>query len=101
MFLGQAGLCYLCGLPLGLKSQIAIDHDHGCCQPDAGGHSRTCGYCRRGLAHGNCNAAIGMAGDNPGLLRKMADNLEHAQAITAALRITKPEQGELLGEDIA
>jgi hypothetical protein len=72
----QGGLCYLCEEPLppiGSRG-LHIDHDHGCCPA-----GRSCPNCRRGLAHFNCNAAIGNAGDDPVRLRRMAGNLECAQ----------------------
>jgi hypothetical protein len=93
----QDGRCYLCKQPLpSAQRRNVIDHDWGCCQPIAGNRrSGSCSYCRRGLACNNCNAAIGMLGDDPQRLRLVADNLERAQAITGALRLTKPEQGVL------
>lgn len=68
----QGGLCYLCGEEI--TDRAAIDHDHSCCPED---HS--CRICRRGLAHANCNTAIGFAGDDPEMLRTMADALEAAK----------------------
>lgn len=77
MFEDQEGSCYLCGSALTLESirEVHIDHDHSC-----DGHSvrKTCEICRRGLACRRCNTLIGLAGDNPLLLRRIADNLEAA-----------------------
>lgn len=75
---------------------IYIDHDHDCCKP-RDGHSFSCGYCRRGLACRSCNTGIALFGEDPQLLRLVADNLERAQVITKAVVRTKPEQGDLLG----
>ena len=68
----QGGLCYLCGEEI--TDKAAIDHDHSCCPKEF-----SCRVCRRGLAHANCNASIGFAGDDPEQLRTMADALEAAQ----------------------
>jgi hypothetical protein len=87
----QDGLCYLCEQPLpGNRSKVAIDHDHGHCGP-----GMSCGFCRRGFTHSNCNSGIGMLGDNPQLLRLAAANLERAQAVVDALLIGAPIQDEL------
>lgn len=96
MFAEQDGRCYLCKRPLPADRQkIAIDHDHSCtCGPRG-----SCSYCRRGLACSNCNSGVGMFGDDPQLMRLAAANLERAQAITKALMITKPVQGELIERD--
>lgn len=93
----QDGLCYLCEQPLPEdRKTVVIDHDHAHC---ASGFS--CGVCRRGLAHANCNTGIGLLCDSPVLLRLAADNLERVQAVTAALMMTAPEQGELFDLDEA
>lgn len=73
MWDAQEGHCYLCPEALDPKN-FRIDHDHSCCP-----YGRSCAICRRGLAHNNCNAAIGLAGDSPATLRRMADALEAAQ----------------------
>ena len=73
MWDAQAGLCYLCSEPL-IAEVAVIDHDHSCCPEE-----RSCRICRRGLAHPNCNSAIGLSGDDPAKLRAMADALEAAQ----------------------
>lgn len=72
----QQGLCYLCGEPLpDGKRAIHVDHDHACCRG-----SRSCGTCIRGLACNDCNLGIGLFGDDPERLRRVADNLEMANA---------------------
>jgi hypothetical protein len=72
----QDGLCYLCGDPLpDDPAKVATDHDHRCsCGPKS-----SCRACRRGLAHPECNTIIGMAGDDPARLRRIAANLAQAQ----------------------
>jgi hypothetical protein len=75
MWEAQDGKCYLCGEPLDDARRIRIDHDHDHCPANA-----SCRICRRGLVHHRCNIAIGMADDDPGRLRRMADALEAAQA---------------------
>lgn len=77
----QDGLCYLCEEPMPVENSriIVIEHDHRCCPP-----LRSCWRCRRGLAHMRCNTAIGLADDDPALLRRIAANLERAQRRIAA-----------------
>lgn len=73
----QEGRCYLCGDPLdpdGYRT-IHLDHDHACCPK-----GRSCAKCRRGLACKPCNVLIGHAKDDPDRLRRIADNLECANA---------------------
>lgn len=89
--LEQNGLCYLCGDPLDFtargaaaKSAVNVDHDHACCPG-----RRSCGKCIRGLAHGQCNTAVGLLGDDPERMRRVADNLE---AANRRLR-NPPDQG--------
>lgn len=91
MLMEQGGNCYLCGKPLpDDRAKVAIDHDHGHCGPD-----RSCGKCRRGLAHHACNTGIGLFMDDPELLRVVADNLERVKEITAAVLLTAPVQETL------
>lgn len=85
----QGGRCYLCGDPL-VEGKEHVDHDHRCCPDD-----RSCRACRRGLACGHCNVAVGMAGDDPARLRRIADNLEAAQR-AAEQRMRTSRQPELL-----
>lgn len=91
----QNGLCYLCGDPLSTESyrDIHVDHDHTCCPK-----GRTCEYCRRGLACTRCNKLIGAVGDDPELLRKIADNLEPVLKATRARIATKDQQDTLWPE---
>ena len=70
MWQAQDGRCYLCREPL-VRERAVIDHDHAHCAPET-----SCSYCRRGLTCNLCNVVIGMAHENPQLLRKIADNLE-------------------------
>lgn len=86
----QEGLCYLCGGEL--TDKAVVDHDHSCCP-----QMYSCQVCRRGLAHADCNIAIGHAGDDPAKLRRMADALEAAQAEVAERMAAKPVQLELGG----
>jgi hypothetical protein len=79
MWNAQNGCCYLCGRDLaGLD--VIIEHDHRCCP-----QGKSCRNCRRGLSCKDCNSAIGLAGDDPGRLRRMADALEAAQQRVAAV----------------
>jgi hypothetical protein len=87
MWDAQGGLCYLCGEDLDNGGDIHLDHDHSCC-PDR----RACALCQRGLAHANCNVAVGMARDDPAVLRKMADALEAAQRRVNERRAAQGEQ---------
>lgn len=76
MLRNQSGRCYLCERPLqGGRTDIHIDHDHHCCPG-----RRSCGKCIRGLACQTCNQGVGQFGDDPQLMRKVADNLEAANS---------------------
>lgn len=91
----QDGRCYLCGDQLGPGRQdVAIDHDHTCCEA-----AFSCSACRRGLACQRCNRLIGMAFDDPALLRRIADALEVALSAAQSRIATKPLQPSLL-EDV-
>lgn len=85
----QGGRCYLCGCDLSAlpSSQVHVEHDHRCCPRET-----SCGYCRRGLACMRCNTIIGLARDDPVLLRTIASNLEPAIALTDQRLHTRPEQ---------
>jgi hypothetical protein len=89
MWDAQNGACYLCGAPIDPDQPklIAVDHDHGCCP-----RNRSCAGCRRGLTHHTCNTLIGLADDDPVLLRQIADNLELAQGTLQAARKGRPVQ---------
>lgn len=86
----QGGVCYLCGTP---AQRLVIDHDHSCCLE---GYS--CPACRRGLACDRCNRLIGQVGDDPELLRRIADALEERIDPTRARIAAKPPQLTLDGE---
>ena len=68
----QAGKCYLCEdlLPNDIR-KVHEDHDHGCCGP-----VRSCQYCLRGLACCRCDWIIGLVGEDPELLKRIALYLE-------------------------
>ena len=75
-------LCEISGLPepsinkrTGRPLPLAIDHDRNCCPGN-----KSCGKCLRGMILRNINAALGMFGDNPDLLRTAADYIERYQA---------------------
>lgn len=92
MWRQQDGCCYLCGTELREDRSTTIDHDHSCCPA-----GRSCSACRRGLACVNCNAIVGMAGEDPQRLRVIADALEKMLLVrrgerTAALRPQKPSR---------
>lgn len=55
---------------------FGVDHDHGCCPA-----TRSCESCIRGLLCGGCNAILGMAGDDPKILRRAAEYLEESRGI--------------------
>lgn len=76
MWEAQRGCCYLCRRVLDVE-EASVDHWHGCQAHDA---KKGCRLCWRGLAHLACNSATGQAGDDPVLLRVIADNLEAANA---------------------
>jgi hypothetical protein len=86
MLAAQSGCCYLCGNELtpGPRNAVNVDHDHDHCPA-----RKSCSICRRGLSCNRCNSAIGLLEDDPALMRRVADNLEAAQAETAA-RIAAP-----------
>jgi hypothetical protein len=86
----QNDACYLCGGELG-SEKIDIDHDHSCCP-----QGKSCRVCRRGLAHHRCNVIIGWAGDDPGMLRHIADALEAAQSAFAGRLAAAQDKGEQL-----
>lgn len=63
MIAKMGGVC-ICGRGVG-KKDFAVDHDHKTGKI-------------RGLLCGNCNTAIGLCGDDPGILRTLATYLESA-----------------------
>ncbi len=89
MWEDQDGQCYLGDHPLpDERRKIAIDHDHSHCPP-----GKSCATCRRGLACSPCNTAIGLARDDPQMLRVIADSLERAHA-AARQRIGMSRTGD-------
>lgn len=81
--------CYLCGKHLDLDKAF-VEHWHGC----QSGHDpkKSCSFCRRGLAHHDCNILISAAKDDPDLLRLIADNLEAANRDVAERQLKAPQQ---------
>lgn len=51
----------------GSSEELHVDHDHECCPK-----TPACGKCVRGLLCRRCNHALGLAGDNPEVLRGIA-----------------------------
>jgi len=85
----QDGRCYLCGDEITLETAV-IEHDHRCHK------RRSCQYCQRGLSCAPCNMVLGAASDDPARLRRIADSLEIALALTAERMMQKPEQPSLI-----
>ena len=78
MMAEQGGVCHISGLPetsvskkTGKTYPLAVDHDRACCPGN-----RSCGKCVRGLIRRNINVLLGMANDDPALLRACADYIE-------------------------
>ena len=88
----QDGRCYLCCEPLDLEHprKIHVDHDHSCCRG-----IKSCGKCVRGLACEPCNKGIGMFGDDPERMMRVAERLAAANAEVAARRAAAPVQAQL------
>jgi Recombination endonuclease VII len=60
----QNGVCAICeGPPVGKATRLHVDHCHGTGRV-------------RGLLCGKCNTAISFLGDNPRLLKRVADYFE-------------------------
>jgi Recombination endonuclease VII len=87
MWDAQQGQCYLCERPMD-PAEAFMEHWHGC---PGHGPKKSCRYCQRGLAHHNCNIVVGQAGDDPAILRIIADNLERANADIAARQAVMPQ----------
>jgi hypothetical protein len=87
MWDAQQGRCYLCERPMD-PAEAVTEHWHGCAAHESTG---SCRRCQRGLAHSNCNRAIGFAGDDPAILRIIADNLERANADIKARQAVMPQ----------
>lgn len=94
----QGGRCYLCGEPFpedGRDRNGFVDHDHTCPHPRKGtkdGTRGSCAACRRGLSCHNCNVLIGLANDDPALLRRIAGNLERVLGPTRERIAARPLQ---------
>src|ERR1019366_1513082 len=72
LFEAQGGRCATCGTdrPGGRSAtRFHVDHDHACCS----GASAACGKCVRGLLCNKCNHALGLARDDPVILRSLAE----------------------------
>ena len=65
----QGGGCAICGTT-DPGRWWCVDHDHRCCSKES------CGHCVRGMLCNGCNSAIGMAREDPTILRAAADYLE-------------------------
>jgi hypothetical protein len=70
LFAEAGHACALCGRD---DKPLVIDHDHACC-PE---RKRSCGKCVRGTLCSTCNTGLGMANDDPALLRRMAAYVEN------------------------
>ena len=92
MWAAQDGRCYLCRQPME-PDEAVVEHWHGCPVPH--GNATSCRFCHRGLAHNQCNFIIGLAGEDPGMLRVIADSLEVANADIKARQASAPVQLEL------
>ena len=60
----QGHTCALCGEPCSTGRRLAVDHDHETGRV-------------RGLLCNQCNRVLGLAGDDPDRLRRMAAYVEH------------------------
>lgn len=66
--------CYACGYTS--DESLHIDHDHSCCPGPYG-----CRRCVRGLLCSHCNRILGLAGDRPDTLLKLASYLNDPPGI--------------------
>jgi hypothetical protein len=90
----QGGCCYLCEESLPETGRgVAIEHDHRCCP-----QGKSCSRCRRGLAHTTCNSVVGMAGDDPGRLSRIAAS--YARAEQKVLKRLRPPLALFEAEDL-
>src|SRR5258708_7868630 len=86
LYEAQHGRCYLCGEEMA-PADAVVDHDHSHCASKT-----SCRICQRGLAHGPCNSLIGLADDDPALLRRIADALEATQLKVERRKTSAAEQ---------
>lgn len=75
----QDGRCAICKRMFHADETPCVDHDHRCCSG-----RRSCGKCVRGLLCSNCNAGIGMLGDNVDVL---SNAVEYLAARTQAVHL--------------
>lgn len=102
LYEAQEGLCYLCLRPLPEnRTSVHVDHDHSCCDPGPKGRAtRSCQYCRRGLAHERCNQIWGLAREDPDMLRAIADQGERVRDETLRRIAGKPHVQTVLSVDV-
>lgn len=67
----QGGVCAICGMAGNFGRNLAVDHDHSCCN-----HDKSCGKCLRGLLCTGCNSGLGNFRDNIDSLKKAIVYLE-------------------------
>jgi hypothetical protein len=53
------------------RDMVCVDHDHTCCSEEG-----SCGKCVRGLIHRHCNTLLGLALEDPSILRAAVTYLE-------------------------
>lgn len=75
MLADQGGICANvgCGTIHTNEKRLHVDHDHSCCD-----ERPTCGKCVRGLICRNCNAALGLARDDPDRLLGLVQYLNRS-----------------------
>lgn len=67
----QGGRCAICGEPESKPWRLSLDHDHACCPGKT-----SCGRCVRGLICDAHNRMLGLAADDPDILRAAIAYLE-------------------------
>lgn len=72
-----------CGKPLG--DERALDHDHACCNKTV---RSSCRKCDRSVMHMSCNGILGLVGEDPEVLRRLADYLDREHGRLKELRET-------------
>ncbi len=93
MWDAQDGKCYACDRDLDKDpKKTHVEHYHGC---TAHGPKKSCKYCQRGLACASCNLILGLSGDDPAVLRQIADRLEAANRGIEARQANAPRQLDL------
>lgn len=71
LFTGQRGVCAICGKPNERRRRLVVDHCH------------TSGRVR-GLLCDPCNGILGLAGENPAILRAAADYVANSVVVHLA-----------------